>query len=56
MPRRGGKSLKPSDFEPRRKNKVSLGSDSNIDNDFKAFKRGLPKNIKDAHMGFPRFE
>tara|TARA_R100001594_G_scaffold133206_1_gene173799 strand:- start:687 stop:1907 length:1221 start_codon:yes stop_codon:yes gene_type:complete len=30
----------PNDFEPRKKNAVSLGSDSNLDNDFKPFKIG----------------
>ena len=38
MPRSSKSSLK--DFEPKRKNTISLGSDSNIDNDFKAFKIG----------------
>ena len=39
MPRRVSK-ISPKDFEPRRKNKVSLGSDSNIDNDFKSLRIG----------------
>ena len=30
----------PSDFEPKRKNPISLGSDSNIDNDLKPLKIG----------------
>ena len=30
----------PSDFEPKRKNPISLGSDSNIDKDFKPLKIG----------------
>ena len=38
MPRLSKSSGK--DFEPRRKNAVSLGLDSNLDNDFKAFKIG----------------
>ena len=33
--RRSIKTSSPSDFEPKRKNPISLGSDSNIDNDFK---------------------
>ncbi len=37
MPRRISKSS-PKDFEPKVKNKFSLGSDSNIDNDFKVLK------------------
>ncbi len=39
MPRRISKSS-PKDFEPKVKNKFSLGLDSNIDNDFKPFKIG----------------
>tara|TARA_Y100001970_G_scaffold265577_1_gene353345 strand:+ start:5163 stop:6692 length:1530 start_codon:yes stop_codon:yes gene_type:complete len=39
VPRRGS-NISPKDFEPRKKNPVSLGSDSNIDNDFKSFKIG----------------
>ena len=34
MPRRVSK-ISPKDFEPRRKNSIFLGSDSNIDNDLK---------------------
>ena len=34
MPKkRSIKTSSPSDFEPKRKNPISLGSDSNIDND-----------------------
>lgn len=40
MPKRGIATSSPKDFEPKRKNTISLGSDSNIDNDFKAFKIG----------------
>jgi len=46
VPRRGS-NISPKDFEPRRKNAVSLGSDSNIDNDFKAFKIGdIPTGLE----------
>ena len=46
MPRRVS-NISPKDFEPRRKNAVSLGSDSNIDNDFKAFKIGdIPTGLE----------
>ena len=38
--RRSIKTSSPSDFEPKRKNPISLGSDSNIDNDFKPLKIG----------------
>ena len=36
--RRSIKTSNPSDFEPKRKNPISLGSDSNIDNDLKSLK------------------
>tara|TARA_Y100001963_G_scaffold153102_1_gene239170 strand:- start:189 stop:1199 length:1011 start_codon:yes stop_codon:yes gene_type:complete len=46
MPRRISKSS-PKDFEPKVKNRFSLGSDSNIDNDFKAFKIGdIPTGLE----------
>ena len=46
MPRRGNK-VSPKDFEPRKKNAVSLGSDSNIDNDFKSFRIGdIPTGLE----------
>ena len=38
--RRSIKTSSPSDFEPKRKNPISLGSDSNIDNDYKPLKIG----------------
>ena len=38
--RRSIKTSSPSDFEPKRKNPISLGSDSNIDNDLKPLKIG----------------
>jgi len=38
--RRSIKTSSPSDFEPKRKNPISLGSDSNLDNDFKPLKIG----------------
>ncbi len=38
--RKSLKQSKPTDFEPKRKNPISLGSDSNIDNDFKPLKIG----------------
>jgi len=41
MPKkRSIKTSSPSDFEPKRKNPISLGSDSNIDNDLKPLKIG----------------
>ena len=41
MPKkRSIKTSSPSDFEPKRKNPISLGSDSNIDKDFKPLKIG----------------
>ena len=41
MPKRKSiNTSSPSDFEPKRKNPISLGSDSNIDNDFKPLKIG----------------
>lgn len=40
MPKRSIKTSSPSDFEPKRKNPISLGSDSNIDTDFKPLKIG----------------
>ena len=41
MPKkRSIKTSSPSDFEPKRKNPISLGSDSNIGNDFKPLKIG----------------
>ena len=41
MPKRKSiQTSSPSDFEPKRKNPISLGSDSNIDNDFKPLKIG----------------
>ena len=36
--RKSLKQSKPTDFEPKRKNPISLGSDSNIDKDFKPLK------------------
>ena len=46
MPRRISKSS-PKDFEPKVKNKFSLGSDSNIDNDFKSFRIGdIPTGLE----------
>jgi len=39
--------VKNKDFEPKVRNKISLGSDSNIDNDFKAFKIGdIPTGLE----------
>jgi len=38
--RRSIKTSSPSDFEPKRKNPIQLGSDSNLDNDFKPLKIG----------------
>ena len=38
--RRSIKTSSPSDFEPKRKNPISLGSDSNIDNDLKSITIG----------------
>ncbi len=38
--RRSIKTSSPSDFEPKRKNPIQLGSDSNIDNDLKPLKIG----------------
>ena len=38
--RRSIKTSSPSDFEPKRKNPISLGSDSNMDNDLKPLKIG----------------
>ena len=41
MPKkRSIKTSSPSDFEPKRKNPISLGSDSNMDNDLKPLKIG----------------
>lgn len=41
MPKkRSIKTSSPSDFEPKRKNPISLGSDSNIDNDLKSITIG----------------
>ena len=41
MPKkRSIRTSSPSDFEPKRKNPISLGSDSNIGNDFKTLKIG----------------
>ena len=39
MPRRSYKGI-TKEYEPRRKNPISLGSDSNLDNDFKPLKIG----------------
>ena len=38
--RRSIKTSSPSDFEPKRKNPIQLGSDSNMDNDLKPLKIG----------------
>ena len=35
MPRRSITTSSPKDFEPKRKNPISLGSDSNLDNELK---------------------
>ena len=40
MPRKSIQKSQPKDFESRRKNPISLGDDSNIDNDFKPFRIG----------------
>ena len=40
MPRRSIKKSQPKDFEAKKKNPISLGDDSNIDNDFKPFRIG----------------
>ena len=40
MPKRGISTSSPKDFEPKRKNPISLGSDSNMDNDLKPLKIG----------------
>ena len=40
MPRKSINTSLPKDFEPRRKNPISLGKDSNIDNDSKSLKIG----------------
>ena len=40
MPRKGISQSHPKDFEPKKKNPISLGDDSNIDNDFKPFRIG----------------
>ena len=40
MPKRGISTSSPKDFEPKRKNPISLGSDSNLDNDLKSLKIG----------------
>ena len=45
MPRRSFSQSQPKDFEPRRRNPISLGNDSNIDNDLK----GL--NINNVPVG-----
>ena len=50
MPRKSIQQSQPKDFEPRRKNPISLGNDSNIDNDFK----GL--NINDVPAGIERYK
>ena len=40
MPRKSISQSQPKDFEPKKKNPISLGDDSNIDNDFKPFRIG----------------
>ena len=40
MPRKSINKSLPKDFEPKKKNAISLGDDSNIDNDFKPFRIG----------------
>ena len=45
MPRKSIQKSQPKDFEPKRKNPISLGRDSNIDNDLK----GL--NINNVPVG-----
>jgi hypothetical protein len=40
MPRKSINQSHPKDFEPKKKNPISLGNDSNIDNDFKPFRIG----------------
>ena len=45
--RRSIKTSSPSDFEPKRKNPISLGSDSNIDNDLKPLTiGGIPTGLE----------
>ena len=45
--RRSIKTSSPSDFEPKRKNPISLGSDSNIDNDLKPLTiGGVPTGLE----------
>ena len=45
--RRSIKISSPSDFEPKRKNPISLGSDSNIDNDLKPLTiGGIPTGLE----------
>lgn len=45
MPKKGISKYQPTDFEPAKKNPVSLGDDSNLDNDFK------PLNIGGINTG-----
>ena len=40
MPRRSIKKSNPGDFEPRKRNPISLGLDSNLENDFKELRIG----------------
>jgi len=40
VPKRSINKSQPKDFEPKKKNPISLGNDSNIDNDFKPFRIG----------------
>ena len=40
MPRKSIKKSQPKDFESKRRNPISLGDDSNLDNDFKSLKIG----------------